>query len=183
MCVCRLPGEIYLPGTSAGRRRGHRLALCPMRWMPPAGRPGGRIPRNQNGAWELGADRYRFVCAPEKGQTGQLHCGGGAVSKHSNGHLRFPASCDERSHHLAETGSSRTELAGAGDRPDCSRITSWKSWCFWPDGRARGHGATSGGKALNSPRRGLLYLGTISLEPAPQAGSPMWSLWVLCERV
>ena len=41
----RLPGEVHLPGTSAGRRRGHRLALCPTRWMPPAGRPGGRIPR------------------------------------------------------------------------------------------------------------------------------------------
>ena len=98
-------------------------------------------------AWELGADRHRFVCAPERDQTGQVHCGGGAVSKHENSYLRFPASCDERPHHLAEPGSSRTELAGAGDRPDCRRITSWKSWCFWPDGRARGHGATSGGKA------------------------------------
>ena len=39
------PGKFTCPGTSAGRRRGHRLALCPMRWMPPAGRPGGRIPR------------------------------------------------------------------------------------------------------------------------------------------
>ena len=125
------------------------------------------------GTGDGGRMQHLAIIVWDKGQTGQVHCGGGAVSKHENSHLRFPASCDERPHHLAETGSSRTELAGAGDRPDCRRITSWKSWCFWPDGRARGHGATSGGKASQHPQRGLLYLGTISLEPAPQAGSPM----------
>jgi len=52
--------------------------------------------------------------------------GGGAFSKHENGDLRFPASSDERLHHLTETGSSRTEFAGAGDRPGCRHITSWK---------------------------------------------------------
>ena len=108
----------------------------------------------------------------EKGQTVQVHCGGGAVSKHENSYLRFPASCDERPHHLAETGGCRTELAGAGDWPDCSRITSWKSWCFWADGRARGHGATSGGKASSKQRPRGSALGKIFLTKCRPAREP-----------
>ena len=130
------------------------------------------------GTGDGGRNHNSAIILSEKGQTVQVHCGGGAVSKHENSYLRFPASCDERPHHLAETGSSRTELAGAGDRPDCRRITSWKSWCFWPDGRARGHGATSGGKASQQPRRGLLYLGKIFPAKSPWVREPNVPVWL-----